>query len=123
MSIFDELSPEQISKLLSMNQNSGLDLTIAGQSQPPNLWNPQLQSSVSQAPTVPQVPQSPDGQGDVSGFAGYGMEAPKIPEAMQQMSGLMGMMGDPRTAQRERKQIAPSLPQGGLMAYLQSLGV
>lgn len=72
-----------------------------------------------------EIPRPPYAGPDVSGFASYGMQAPALPEMTHQrdLAGLMAMAtsGDANSA-RDRD---PFLQQnkGGLMAYLDTLGV
>ena len=122
-SIFDGIDPEQLQQLLSMNQgNNGMDLTMAGQTESqPSIWDqPNLPTIQGEEPEIPPTPPSSFTPGDVSGFANYGMTPPPLPDPMQQMGGLMGMMGNPN--QNQQKPERRPVP-GGLMAYLQSLGV
>ena len=63
------------------------------------------------------TPQMRGDQGDPSGFANYGMESPQLPNPMQEIGGLMKMAA---LGNRIEDPFARA-PQGGLMAYLQSL--
>lgn len=115
MSIFDNMSPDQIARLLSMD-NGGLDLTMAGQTrQNPSIWDmPNLPTIMGE--NSPPTPPSSFKPGDVSGFANYGMTPPPLENPMQQVADMM------KTSNNQPKQRS-TMPQGGLMAYLQSLGV
>jgi len=66
----------------------------------------------------PKMPNLSSGQSDVSGFASFGMEPPEIPDPMEKIRGIMAMVGDP-----QKRREAQPMQQGGLMAYLQQLGV
>ena len=48
------------------------------------------------------------------------MQAPSIQNPMAQIQGLMSFAGDPHRAQKEDPFLMPQ--QGGLMAYLKTLG-
>lgn len=119
MSIFDGLTPELIAGLLSIS-NGGLDLTLSGQTQQPNLWDLPSNEELMMQDEEEEIkkPKMPNAMRDISGFANYGMQAPALPDPMQRMSGLMGMMNDQNQAPKQRM----PLQQNSLMSYLQSLG-
>ncbi len=110
MSIFDNLDPGQIADMLNRQFGEGTAQNMMGAQQPQQQQPPEM-------PPPPTV----NGEGDVSGFANYGMTPPGLPEPMSQIRGIMGMMGNPN--QNRRQVPPPQIQQGGLMAYLQSLGV
>jgi hypothetical protein len=118
MNIFDSVSPEQIKYLLSMGKQQGLEQEPQGR---PTMWEPNLTPNA--APVAPQVPEPPaiDRPGNVSGFANYGMQAPALQDPMAQIRGIMALAGDPNINRKEDP--FQQLPEGGLMAYLRSLGV
>lgn len=121
MSIFDNMSPDQIAELLSMD-NGGLDLTMAGQTrQNPSIWDmPNLPTIMDEKPPlVPPTPPSSFKPGDVSGFANYGMKPPQLPVG-QGMLSMPGVQDASRPAQpgspivNPGLQSPPSMPRPGL---------
>lgn len=116
MNIFDGFSDEQLQEFLSQGQDRGLS-----QQQRPSVWQPNTQSIAQLQP--PEMPTPPNlfQPGDVSGFANAGMQAPPLPDPAGQMRGLMSFMGDPHQNSKEDK--FQGAPKGGLMSYLQTLGV
>ncbi len=122
MSIFDNLDPEQIAQMMNRQFGEGSAQSVMG-----------AQQQQQQPPTLPEPPPV-SSEGDVSGFANYGMQPPTLPQMpgvpdmsqaaspvsnpMQGIGGIMALTGKPQQGS------APSQQQlGGLMAYLQSLGV
>lgn len=116
---------------LGMGSPGGGDLSMGG-GQQPTLWSPDFASMGQPAPQANNQIQKPampamGSPGDVSGFASYGMTAPAPPPIMdsqKQMGGLMALnrvLGDPHE-NRNQDQFAQR-PKGGLLSYLDTLGV
>jgi len=104
------------------NMSQG-DLSMGG-GQQQSLWSPDILNQQpwqmpSSQPGAPQMPMAPTpnsgGQSDVSGFANFGMQAPALPLPMAQMKVLNSIKSPQEPFLKH--------PQGGLMAYLNSLGV
>lgn len=107
---------------LAMGQDQGLAL---GSNYDPmtSLWNPAPITDQMPGPQAPTPPAPPNmwQPGDVSGFASYGMEAPQLSDSVGPLGKLMAFM-----SLRDRNKEDPFLPQqkkGGLMSYLDQLGV
>lgn len=112
----------------NLAMGSGGGLSMADTAGPPSLWEPDILNYDINAPEPPkeppEMPKPPNpwayGGGDVSGFANYGMQAPPLPDTQAELGGLMSM--STAGIQNQPRQ-APQAPKGGLMAYLDSLGV
>ncbi len=111
MSIFDGLDPGQIADMLNGQFGQDTATSVMGAQQ----------SQGAQAPIMPEMSGGGGGERDMSAFANYGMTPPSLPDPISQMGGLMGMMGDPHQNRKEDPFMQQQ--QGGLMAYLQQLGV
>lgn len=119
MNIFDGLTDEDLSSLLSQGQDQGL-----GMGQQASLWSPDMDyMNQDYGPTPPEAPKPPNlfQPGDVSGFASYGMESPALPDPTQQVRGIMGNIIGANVANKPDPFLAPKKPSG-LMAYLSTLG-
>jgi len=103
---------------LAMGQNTGLDNTAT-----PSLWNPDLSmEGLLEGREVDEekMPRPPNTwQGDPSGFAEYGMKPPPLQDPIQQIGGLMALA----TADHNKPRQRTPIQQGGLMGYLNSLGM
>lgn len=159
MSIFDQMSEDDYSKMLTMGWGSPRgDLSMASGQQPPDIFNsvsvPQLLSPGEKPEVMPEAPQPDPWRewiGDPSGFVNEGMKTPPMPNVpfaqllnapLEQLSPLglmnaktsseapglrggdlgsiMAMASQMRSPQQRQQQ---TQPMGGLMAYLQKLGV
>ena len=119
MSIFDNMSPDQIAGIFDIGASPyGTSANPLERGYYPGIEQEQFPELGLQPPEMPSLSS---GQSDVSGFANFGMTPPPLPDPISQMGGLMGMMGDPHQNRKEDPFLQQQ--QGGLMAYLQQLGV
>lgn len=99
---------------------------MGGQSAPGGVFSGGSQSIVPNAAVgggaeARPSPPSSFTPGDPSAFAAAGLTPPPLKDATGQLQGLMNFMGDPH--QNRAQDPFAQMPQGGLMSYLQSLGV
>lgn len=126
------LGPEGAKGLLSLGGNTGenpFGVNLNGGNKP-SIWDELSDSDLlnkdvgqigSKKDPAPVMPSPPGGASypDVSGFANYGMTAPDPGDPIKIMSGLMAMV---RGSERKKTERSP-VKRGGLMSYLETLGV